>query len=67
MLKRELSPDVTKFVAIYCVVLAHTITYDVIGDHITWMVHDIIYTFHMPLFAIISGYFLALKILGRCS
>lgn len=49
--------DFVKFIAIYLVVFAHTVTYGVISDGITCHIHNVIYAFHMPLFAIVSGYF----------
>lgn len=48
MSQRKESYDLAKFVAITLVVLAHLGTYGI---------HDFAYSFHMPLFAIISGYF----------
>lgn len=54
---RILYLDLVKFFAIYLVVFAHTVTYGIVNDSITCSIHNIIYAFHMPLFAIVSGYF----------
>lgn len=51
--------DVLKFFAIYLVVLGHTIQFMTGSDNSFKedILFNIIYTFHMPLFAFISGYF----------
>lgn len=53
--------DLIKFIAIYFVPFLHLITYGIVSDPISWEVHDFMYSFHMPLFAIVSGYFYSIK------
>lgn len=55
--KRQIEFDLLKAIAIYLVILGHIIQYitdDYFYNNDLWCV---IYTFHMPLFLIISGYF----------
>ena len=57
---RSLSLDVTKAFAIFCVVLGHVIQWTFPGDAYTDNVlFAFIYAFHMPLFAMVSGYCVA--------
>ena len=68
MQKRILSIDAIKAFAIFCVVLGHCIQYGsgifYLKDEIyfeNWL-FKIIYSFHMPLFMLISGYLFGSKI-----
>lgn len=56
--ERDISFDFIKGVLIYLVVLGHSVHIEFID--ISWnnTLFDIIYSFHMPLFVFISGYFL---------
>jgi fucose 4-O-acetylase-like acetyltransferase len=65
MQKREVYPDIIKGVAIITVVLGHNIQFGSGGAYYTeelyysnW-VYKMIYSFHMPLFMLVSGYFFA--------
>lgn len=49
--------DSLKFVLICLVVIGHVIERNLYTDHNTSVVFSFIYTFHMPLFIFISGYF----------
>ncbi len=49
--------DVVKGVLILLVILGHVIQYGVGGDFWHHLVFRSIYTFHMPLFMLVSGYF----------
>lgn len=57
--KRETSFDAIKYVLIACVVLGHTIHLQLTGFN--GKVFSFIYSFHMPAFVIISGYFFKYK------
>lgn len=57
--KRDTSFDSIKFVLIALVVLGHTMHVDLSGFN--GKVFSFIYSFHMPAFAIISGYFFKVK------
>ncbi len=52
--KRLLWPDLAKGIAIFLVALGHSV---LVGD----ILKDWIYSFHMPLFYFVSGYFMSLK------
>ena len=49
--------DLTKLFAIYCVVWGHSLQYMSVDDFINNNVASSIYSFHMPLFMVLSGYF----------
>lgn len=58
MKQRDLSFDVLKGILILLVVLGHAYSYEY-GSAACWHTHpfNFIYTFHMPLFIMVSGYF----------
>lgn len=58
MKQRDLSFDILKGILIYLVVLGHAYSYEY-GSTDCWHTHpfNFIYTFHMPLFVMVSGYF----------
>lgn len=49
--------DLVKFVAIFAVLWGHVVQYVVPGLCYENRVYQIIYSFHMPLFMIVVGYF----------
>ena len=49
--------DFTKLFAIYCVLWGHSLQYMSANDFINNNVASFIYSFHMPLFMVLSGYF----------
>jgi fucose 4-O-acetylase-like acetyltransferase len=49
--------DSLKFILIFLVVLGHVMEYEIYENHLRLTVFSFIYTFHMPLFIFISGYF----------
>lgn len=49
--------DSLKFILIVLVVLGHVMEYGIYEDHFRLSIFSFIYTFHMPLFIFISGYF----------
>lgn len=57
--KRITFLDITKCFAIFCVILDHVIQQTFPGDpyHDSWL-FQFIYSFHMPLFMVVSGYFM---------
>lgn len=57
--KRITFLDITKCFAIFCVILGHVIQQTFPGDpyHDSWL-FQFIYSFHMPLFMVVSGYFM---------
>ena len=57
--KRIAFLDITKCFAIFCVILGHVIQQTFPGDpyHDSWL-FQFIYSFHMPLFMVVSGYFM---------
>ncbi len=55
-MERDLSFDYIKGILIYLVVLGHTISW-YCDNYSQSIVYNIIYSFHMPLFVTISGYF----------
>jgi fucose 4-O-acetylase-like acetyltransferase len=57
MRKRDSFFDSLKFILICLVVFGHIIEYSGIKDILSFKVYSFIYTFHMPLFIFISGYF----------
>ena len=57
--ERDTSFDSIKYVLIACVVLGHTIHLDFSG--LNGKIFSFIYSFHMPAFVIISGYFFKVK------
>ncbi len=62
--EREQWIDVVKGVAILCVILGHAIEKTSVNVNVSvfWNVlHDVIYSFHMPLFFAISGYVYAIN------
>lgn len=54
---REISFDILKAIAIFFVIVGHTIQYLGPTDGMDSLIFGIIYSFHMPLFVAISGYF----------
>lgn len=54
---RELSFDALKLLAIFLVLWGHSIQYFSSTNYVENIVYRIIYSFHMPLFMTISGYF----------
>lgn len=54
---RLIGIDVLKLIAIYLVIYGHCVQYLLDGDFHDNMVWITIYTFHMPVFMVISGYF----------
>lgn len=61
---RELLPDMARSLAIILVVWGHSIQYFHGEDYDYWsdMIFKMIYGFHMPLFALVSGYLLSRSI-----
>jgi fucose 4-O-acetylase-like acetyltransferase len=57
MKKRDSFFDSLKFILISLVVFGHILEYSGIRDTLSFKVYSFIYTFHMPLFIFISGYF----------
>ncbi len=57
MKKRDSFFDSLKFILICLVVFGHILEYSGIKDELSFKVYSFIYTFHMPLFIFISGYF----------
>ena len=57
MKKRELGFDLLKLFAIYLVIWGHCTQYFFSSDKLEEPIFRIIYSFHMPLFIMISGYF----------
>jgi len=57
MSKRDPFFDSLKFILICLVVFGHILEYSGIEDQLSFKVYTFIYTFHMPLFIFISGYF----------
>lgn len=55
--KRELSFDILKCYTIFGVMWGHCIQYFTSGSFAADPVFRVIYSFHMPLFMMISGYF----------
>lgn len=56
---RILFLDLTKFFAIFCVILGHVIQQTFPGDpYHDSLIFQFIYSFHMPLFMMVSGYFI---------
>lgn len=55
---RLVSIDYLKSFAIFCVILGHSIQ-NVSSTTVLNPLHDAIYSFHMPLFMIASGFFLS--------
>lgn len=49
--------DLTKLFAIYCVLWGHSLQYMSANDFINNNVASFVYSFHMPLFMVLSGYF----------
>jgi fucose 4-O-acetylase-like acetyltransferase len=49
--------DIIKAFAIFCVVWGHSVQYLYSSDFLSNKVFEFIYSFHMPLFMILSGYF----------
>lgn len=60
--QRMQSMDVLKFVAIFFVLWGHAEQYLLSGDYSDRMVYRHIYSFHMPLFMMISGFFFAMTV-----
>lgn len=58
--KRLQSMDLLKFLAIFLVLWGHTEQYLLSGDYAERAVYRHIYSFHMPLFMMISGFFFAM-------
>lgn len=56
-MQREKAFDSLKFILICLVVIGHVIERNLFSDHPTTVLFAFIYTFHMPLFIFISGYF----------
>ena len=56
-MERNIFFDSLKFILIFLVVLGHVMEYDIYDNHLKMSVFSFIYTFHMPLFIFISGYF----------
>lgn len=54
-IKREYKYDNIKFIMILCVVFAHLL--EMVNGGISDKIYIFIYTFHMPIFVYISGYF----------
>ena len=52
---REYKFDNLKFIMIFCVIFGHCL--ELINGNISKNIYIFIYTFHMPIFAFISGYF----------
>lgn len=50
--------DTVKALAIFCVILGHSIQYFDVSGELKWM-YSFIYSFHMPLFMAVSGFFLS--------
>lgn len=57
MSKRDPYFDSLKFILICLVVFGHILEYSGIADQLSFKVYTFIYTFHMPLFIFISGFF----------
>ena len=58
MLKTRIKAfDFLKFFAIFLVIWGHVIQYFLSSDYSDELVYRIIYSFHMPLFMMVSGYF----------
>lgn len=55
MKKREYKYDNIKFLLIFCVVFAHLL--EMLSGNISNKIYIFIYTFHMPIFVYVSGYF----------
>lgn len=58
--KRMQSMDLLKFFAIFLVLWGHSIQYFISGEYVEKEVYRHIYSFHMPLFMMISGFFFAM-------
>lgn len=61
--QRKTEFDIAKAMAMYLVIVGHVIQYIISGDFPNNPIWQFIYVFHVPLFFIISGYFLKLNIL----
>lgn len=65
MQKRDVYPDVIKGIAIILVLLGHSIQFGSGAEYLTEQMYfdnwlfKLIYSFHMPLFMLVSGYFFA--------
>lgn len=57
MEKRDYYFDNAKFILIFLVVFGHLIQSYINSDQIIFTLYKLIYTFHMPAFILISGYF----------
>lgn len=55
--ERLASMDMLKGFAIFMVIAGHTIQYLISGDYCDKSAYRVIYSFHMPLFMAISGFF----------
>lgn len=53
--------DMAKGVAIMCVLMGHFMQYSASGKNPSWL-WELIYSFHMPLFMVLSGYFVNFSI-----
>lgn len=61
MKKRDLSFDFIKSFSILSVIISHLYTFQVCSSYSSKCTHDLLYSFGMPLFAIVSGYFYSQK------
>ena len=61
-LKRILYLDSVKLLAIYLVVLGHTVSAMESGSIVCNQLYAFIYSFHMPLFMLLSGYFVSSRL-----
>lgn len=60
-IERDQSIDAIKTFSIYAVIISHIYTFQIDNCETLHLIHDVLYTFNMPLFAIVSGYFFSLK------
>lgn len=56
-MKRDISLDALKFILILLVILGHVLEPYLSSNKFTDSLYSVIYTFHMPLFIYLSGYF----------
>lgn len=57
--------DLVKLFTIYLVIMGHVIAMMVNGYTVGGRMHALIYSFHMPLFMMLSGYFISSKTLSK--
>ena len=64
-LGRDNTIDIVKAIGIIFVVIGHCCAIPRHGGDVSWQIYicDYIYTFHMPLFFFVSGYFLVIAVL----